>query len=88
MLVSIVVPTYRMGQLAVDAVRSALAQTHEELEVIVVVDTSPVDTLARTGIRRPARHGRPGRGQPRTGREPEPWSGDDDRATGGAAVPA
>jgi hypothetical protein len=87
MLVSIVVPSYRGVQLAVDTVRSALALTHEDLEVIVV-DTSPDDTLSRTEIRRPAPHGRACGGQPRTSRELEPWSGDDDRAAGGAAVPA
>ena len=36
--VSVVIPTYQRPDLVVEAVRSALAQTHRDIEVIVVVD--------------------------------------------------
>lgn len=45
--VSILVPTWCGGGLAEQAVASALAQTHQDLEVVVVDDASEDDTLAR-----------------------------------------
>ncbi|GIF00694.1 glycosyltransferase family 2 protein [Paractinoplanes rishiriensis] len=44
--VSVVIPTRNRPDLAVRAVRSALAQTHEALEVVVVVDGPDPDTRA------------------------------------------
>jgi glycosyltransferase involved in cell wall biosynthesis len=46
-LVSVVIPTYRHADFVLDAVCSALTQTYEPLEVIVVDDGSPDDTAAR-----------------------------------------
>ncbi|HNQ05322.1 MAG TPA: glycosyltransferase [Thiobacillaceae bacterium] len=43
-LVSIVLPTYRRAHLLAQAMRSVLAQTHGNLELIVVDDNSPDDT--------------------------------------------
>ena len=40
-LLSIIIPTYNRPHLLLDAVRSALAQTMEDLEIIVVDDGSP-----------------------------------------------
>jgi glycosyltransferase involved in cell wall biosynthesis len=45
-LVSVGIPTYNRRELAVRAVRSVLAQDHQELEVIVSDDASPDDTAA------------------------------------------
>lgn len=46
-LVSIVIPTWNRPELLVDrAIRSALGQTHSNIEVIVVGDASPPDTEA------------------------------------------
>jgi glycosyltransferase involved in cell wall biosynthesis len=51
MLVSAVIPTWNRAHLVLRAVRSALAQTHRELEVIVVMDGPDVSTSeALTGI--------------------------------------
>ncbi|MEV4280385.1 glycosyltransferase family 2 protein [Actinoplanes xinjiangensis] len=44
--VSVVIPTCNRPDLAVRAVRSALTQTHRDLEVIVVVDGPDADTTA------------------------------------------
>lgn len=48
-LVSVVIPTYNNGELAVDAVESALMQTWRPIEVIVVDDGSSDDTAERMG---------------------------------------
>src|SRR6185437_10035805 len=47
--VSVVIPTLHRPDLAVRAVRSALAQTHAALEVIVVVDGPDPGTEAALG---------------------------------------
>ncbi|HET8947009.1 MAG TPA: glycosyltransferase [Candidatus Polarisedimenticolia bacterium] len=44
---SVVIPAYNAGQLVTTAIQSALAQTHRDLEVVVVDDGSTDDTLAR-----------------------------------------
>ncbi len=47
--VSVVIPTCERPELAVRAVRSALAQTHSDLEVIVVVDGDDPATVEQLG---------------------------------------
>ncbi len=47
MKVSVVVPTYNRGPLLAEAIASALAQTHGDLEVVVVDDGSTDDTRER-----------------------------------------
>ncbi|WP_051882006.1 glycosyltransferase family 2 protein [Parvularcula oceani] len=46
-LVSVVIPTHERPALTVRAVRSVLAQSHQNLEVLVVDDASTDDTVAR-----------------------------------------
>ena len=46
-LVSVVIPTYNNGELAVNAVESALAQTYSPFEVIVIDDGSEDDTAEK-----------------------------------------
>ena len=46
-LVSIVIPNFNLGRFVGEAIASALAQTHPAIEVIVVVDGSRDDSLAR-----------------------------------------
>lgn len=46
-LVSVLIPAYRAGRWVAAAVESALAQSHPAVEVVVVDDGSPDDTLAR-----------------------------------------
>jgi glycosyltransferase involved in cell wall biosynthesis len=46
-LVSVLIPAYRAGPWVAAAMRSALAQTHPTIEVVVVDDGSPDDTAAR-----------------------------------------
>jgi glycosyltransferase involved in cell wall biosynthesis len=48
-LISVIVPCYQAQETIVGAVRSALGQTHDELEVIVVDDGSTDDGLVRLG---------------------------------------
>mgnify|MGYP000147276018 CR=1 FL=1 len=45
-LVSVVLPTYKRAHLLAQAMQSVLAQTHANLELIVVDDNSPDDTAA------------------------------------------
>src|SRR6187455_2532028 len=45
--VSVIIPAYNAANFICDTVDSALAQTHRDLEVIVVNDGSTDDTLAR-----------------------------------------
>lgn len=45
-LVSVVLPTYNRARLLGHAMRSVLAQTHRDLELIVIDDCSPDDTRA------------------------------------------
>ncbi|HEV8584144.1 MAG TPA: glycosyltransferase [Methylomirabilota bacterium] len=47
MKVSVVIPTYNRGHVVGEAIASALAQTHRNLEVVVVDDGSTDDTPAR-----------------------------------------
>src|SRR5438105_1351985 len=53
--VSVVIPTHDRGRVVVEAIESALAQTHPPLEVIVVDDGSTDDTAERVGSVRDAR---------------------------------
>ena len=46
MLVSVVIPAYNAAEFLAEAIASALAQTHTDLELIVVDDGSTDDTLA------------------------------------------
>ena len=55
MKVSVVIPTYNRARVVGEAIDSALAQTHERLEVIVVDDGSTDDTAERVGRRRDRR---------------------------------
>src|SRR2546430_5045550 len=55
MKVSVVIPTYNRARVVGEAIDSALAQTHERLEVIVVDDGSTDDTAERVGGRRDPR---------------------------------
>ena len=41
---SVIIPTFKRAQLLGDAIRAALAQTHTNLEILVVDDGSPDDT--------------------------------------------
>ena len=47
-LVSVIIPCYRQAHFLADALRSAVAQTHRPLEIIVVDDGSPDDVAAVT----------------------------------------
>ena len=53
--VSVVIPTHDRGRVVVEAIESALAQTHPPLEVIVVDDGSTDETAERVGRLRDAR---------------------------------
>jgi glycosyltransferase involved in cell wall biosynthesis len=46
-LVSVLIPTWSGGRLVLEALASAQAQTHEDLEILVGEDASPDDTPAR-----------------------------------------
>ena len=48
-LISVIVPTYRRPELVTSAVRHALAQTHRDLEVVVVVDGLDEETVSALG---------------------------------------
>lgn len=52
---SVVIPTHNRGRVVVQAIESALAQSHGDLEVIVVDDGSTDDTAQRVGRFRDAR---------------------------------
>jgi glycosyltransferase involved in cell wall biosynthesis len=47
--VSVVIPTYNRGHVVGEAIESALGQSHENLEVVVVDDGSTDDTAQRVG---------------------------------------
>ena len=44
MLVSVIIPTLNRPKLLLRAINSVLSQTHQEIEVIVVVDEPDQDT--------------------------------------------
>ena len=46
MLVSVVIPTLNRPKLLLRAIDSVLRQTHQEIEVIVVVDRPDPDTVS------------------------------------------
>jgi glycosyltransferase involved in cell wall biosynthesis len=54
-LVSVVIPTFKRPEMVLRAVRSALAQTLEEIEVIIVVDGRDDETLEALGLTRDSR---------------------------------
>ena len=47
MLVSVIIPTHNRPKLLLRAINSVLNQTHQEIEVIVVVDRPEEDTTPR-----------------------------------------
>ena len=49
-LVSVIIPCYRQAHFLADALRSAVAQTHRPLEIIVVDDGSPDEVAAVTAL--------------------------------------